>query len=194
VRFWRRYRIVLAVGGALFLGLSAGLSAVAGRRWQLRVRSGAYDPLIHEAALRHGLAPGLVKAVIWKESRFRPYTIGRAKEVGLMQITAGAVTDWHDWSGGAMPTRHMCFDPGLNIEIGTWYLARAMRTWQEYRSADILALAEYNAGGSRARRWAPANPQQELQLTAVRLSSTRDYITQVRRKWYDLEQKRLSHG
>lgn len=189
-----RHGVVLIVGGAVVVGLAAALSAVARHHWQWRARTDAYDPLIREAALRHGIAPGLVKAIVWKESRFRPYTVGRAKEVGLMQITAGAVADWHDWSGGAMPTRHMCFDPGLNIEIGTWYLARAMRTWQQHRSADILALAEYNAGGSRARRWAPADPQQELAIAAVRLSSTRDYISQVRRKWHDFEQKRLSHG
>jgi soluble lytic murein transglycosylase len=176
-----------AVGGALLLGLLAALLAQAGRTWRWRARSGAYDRLIREAALRHGLAPGLVKAVVWKESRFRPYTVGRAKEVGLMQITAGAVTDWRVWSGAARPSRHQCFDPGLNIEIGTWYLARAMRAWQAYRSADILALAEYNAGGSRARRWAPTQPQVELPVTAVSLSSTRDYISQVRRRWHDFE-------
>jgi soluble lytic murein transglycosylase len=186
--------MLLALGGAVLLGVVVALSMVASRYWQLRARTDSYDRLIREAALRHGIAPGLVKAVIWKESRFQPYTVGRAKEVGLMQITAGAVTDWQAWSGGAMPTRHMCFDPGQNIEIGTWYLARAMRTWRQYRSADVLALAEYNAGGSRARRWAPTNPQQELEIAAVRLSSTRDYISQVRRKWYDFEQKRLSHG
>lgn len=189
-----RHGVVLAVGGAVFLGLIAALVAVVGRRWQVRARTDSYDPLIREAALRHGIAPGLVKAIVWKESRFRPYTVGRAAEVGLMQITAGAVKDWHDWSGGAMPNRSMCFDPGLNIEIGTWYLARAMRTWRQYRSADILALAEYNAGGTNARRWAPTNPQQEVQVTDIRFSSTRDYIGQVRRKWHDFEQKRLSNG
>jgi soluble lytic murein transglycosylase len=184
-----RHGVVLAVGGAVLIGLLAALSALAGRRWQLRVRTDAYDLLIREAALRHGIAPGLVKAVIWKESRFRPYTVGRAKEMGLMQITEGAMQDWHTWAGGAAPTPARCFDPGLNIEIGTWYLARAMRTWQQYRSADTLALAEYNAGGTRARRWAPTNPQQELKIANVSVSSTRDYISQVRRKWHDFEQK-----
>ncbi len=187
MRRWGRHGVVWVSGGALLLGLAAALLAVAVRHWRERVRTHAYDSLIRDASLRHGIAPGLVKAVIWKESRFRPYTVGRAKEVGLMQITSGAVTDWHEWAGGALPSRSQCFDPGLNIEIGSWYLARAMRTWQHYRSADILALAEYNAGGSRARRWAPTNPQVELEVTAVSLSSTRDYIRQVRHKWHEFE-------
>jgi soluble lytic murein transglycosylase len=181
--------VLLGVGGAVLIGLLAAVTALAVRQWRLHARTDAYDRLIREAALRHGIAPGLVKAIIWKESRFRPYIVGRAKEVGLMQITPGAVTDWHAWSGSAMPTPHMRFDPGLNIEIGTWYLARAMRTWQQYHSADILALAEYNAGGTRARDWAPTNPQQEVQLSDIRFSSTRDYIGQVGRKWHDFEQK-----
>jgi hypothetical protein len=119
-----RHGLVRALGGAVVLGLVAVLLTGVGYRWQLRARSDAYDRLIREASLRHGIAPGLVKAIIWRESRFRPYTVGRAQEVGLMQITAGAVSDWHDWSGGIMPSRSMCFDPGLNIEIGTWYMAR----------------------------------------------------------------------
>ena len=190
---WRSNGVWLAVAVALFLLLGAP-ATLALRGWRVQARAAAYEGLIREAALRHGIAPSLVKAVIWKESRFRPYCVGRAQEMGLMQITAGAVSDWHDACGTALPNRGLCFDPGLNIEIGTWYLARAMRAWRSYRSADLLAIAEYNAGGSRARRWAPANPQQELAVSSVSLSSTRDYIAQVKRKWHDFERTRSSDG
>ena len=194
MRLPTRKGVLLAGGAVALLGLLGTLVAVLVYRWQLQARTNAYDVVIRQAALRHGIAPGLVKAIIWKESRFRPYTVGRAQEIGLMQITAGAVKDWHEWAGGALPSPTVCFDPGLNVEIGTWYLARAMRAWQHYRSADILALAEYNAGGTRARRWAPADPQQEVDISAVRLPSTQDYITQVRAKWHDFEQKQPSDG
>lgn len=183
--------VLVAVG---LLTLAGGVLLVGCHRWQLHVRSAAYDPLIRQAALRHGVPPSLVKAVIWKESRYRARCVGRAHEMGLMQITPGAVSDWCVASGLPRPSRAACFDPSLNIEIGTWYLARALRTWKQYRSADILALAEYNAGGTRARSWAPANPQVELTTADVRLPSTRDYIAQVRRKWHDLERTQSTRG
>lgn len=186
--------VMAAAVAAVLTGVTAGGGALAWRRWRLQNRASSYDRLIREAAARHGLAPELVLAVVWKESRFQPFCVGRAGEVGLMQITAGAVQDWWAACGGTLPNRAMCFDPGLNVEIGTWYLARAMRTWKHHRSADILALAEYNAGGTRARRWAPTNPQQEVAVSDVSVSSTRDYIRQVKRKWHDFERTRYTRG
>lgn len=187
-------RVTLVLAAVALLVIAGGASVLGCRRWRVHVRSAAYDPLIRQAALRHGISPSLVKAVIWKESRYRARCVGRAQEMGLMQVTPGAVTDWCTATGRPRPSRAACFDPSLNIEIGTWYLARALRTWKQYRSADVLALAEYNAGGTRARSWAPANPQVEVTTADVRLPSTRDYIAQVRRKWHDFERSQPARG
>ncbi|NLF16930.1 MAG: lytic transglycosylase domain-containing protein [Lentisphaerae bacterium] len=187
-----RQAVVLAAIAAALLCLAALPGSLTWRRWRQHARAESFDDLIETTARRHGLAPALVKAVVWKESRFQIFCVGRANEIGLMQITEGAVKDWSDARGIAPPSRCLCFDPGLNLEIGTWYLARAMRTWKDYRSADVLALAEYNAGGSRARAWAPANPQQELAVSQVSFSSTRHYIVEIKSKWHDFEQARQS--
>ena len=40
-----------------------------------------YDDLIAEYAHEYGVDPLLIKAVIWKESRFRPQKIGKNGEV-----------------------------------------------------------------------------------------------------------------
>ena len=69
-----------------------------------------------------------------------------------------------------------------------------MQHWRGYRSADILALAEYNAGGSRAKEWAPKDPQQEVRLEDIRFSSTREYIKTIRKKWHEYEKERSSRG
>jgi len=187
-------RILLALAAVAVLVTASGAGFMGWHYWQKRVRSTAYDSLICQTAWRHGVAPSLVKAVIWQESRFHAHSVGRAKEMGLMQITEGAVIDWRQAFGRPMPSRVMCFDPSLNIEIGTWYLARAMRNWRQYRSADILALTEYNAGRTRARDAAPPNPQTEVTIAAVRVPSTRGYIVQVRRKWHDFERAQHSRG
>ncbi len=114
-----------------------------------------YDTLIGEAARQHGVDPTLVKAVIWRESRFRPDKEGSAGERGLMQITGPAASEWaKSERGGALLPQDL-FDPKTNIQAGAWLLGRALRRWQDQVTDNPVpfALAEYNAGQSRVRRW-----------------------------------------
>ena len=54
-----------------------------------------YDAIIKEMAGRRGLDPMVVKAVVWRESRFRPNgKVGLDGERGLMQITDAAAREW----------------------------------------------------------------------------------------------------
>ena len=114
-----------------------------------------YDSLISEASLQHHVDPTLVKAVIWRESRFRPDKEGSANERGLMQITGAAAEEWAKSERGHSILPQDLFDPRTNIQAGTWLLARALRRWQEQGTDNPVpfALAEYNAGQSRVRRW-----------------------------------------
>ncbi|MBV9126667.1 MAG: lytic transglycosylase domain-containing protein [Verrucomicrobia bacterium] len=117
-----------------------------------------FDQLITDAARRQSVDPLLIKAVIWRESRFQPEKEGNAGERGLMQITSAAAAEWaKSERGGALLPQDL-FDPRTNIEAGTWLLARALRRWQA-QSVDNpvpFALAEYNAGRSRVQRWVAA--------------------------------------
>jgi soluble lytic murein transglycosylase len=155
---------------------------------RLRLDPSRYDDVIRECASRHGVSACFVKAVIWKESRFLSDTVGGKGEVGLMQITRGAVVEWAEAQGRPVPVRGLWFDPRLNIEVGTWYLARAMNRWRGYESMEVLALSQYNAGQSRAERWAPDNPGHELPVEGVTFPSTRAYITRILKKTRDYEQ------
>ena len=116
-------------------------------------RYAQFDDLIRETAETHGIDPMLVKAVVWRETRFRPDMVGRDGERGLMQVTEGAAEDWAGAEGieGFRPTD--LFDPKTNLEVGTWYLARALERWREKDNPIPFALAEYNAGRTRVNRW-----------------------------------------
>jgi soluble lytic murein transglycosylase len=96
----------------------------------------------------------LVKAVIWRESRFDPNKFGGAGERGLMQVSEIAAQEWA--AEKRLPNFRVeeLFDPKTNLEAGAWYLRRAMSHWQTQRDPTPFALAEYNAGASRAQRWA----------------------------------------
>ena len=147
------------------------------------------EPLIVAAADKHGIPPSLGMAIIWKESRFRVSRVGKAGEIGLMQIMPGAVDEWLSGTGQKQrPSRKELFQPEVNLEIGMWYLGWCGRHWANYASAEILQIAEYNAGYSRVFQWKPKNPQDALPLEQITISSTRDYVRQVleKRKHYDL--------
>ena len=138
-----------------------------------------YDKIILEAAQRNQVDPRLLKAVIWRESRFDPMTEGKAGEVGLMQIMPDlAVVDWAKAKGKDVPFRAALFDPELNIEIGSWYLGRAIRRWNKYRDCYVLALCEYNAGLTRANKWKPADPDADVRKR-ITISSTRSYVNDI---------------
>jgi soluble lytic murein transglycosylase len=115
-----------------------------------------YDPLIVSAALRHNVDPSLVKAVIWQESRFRPDATGGAGERGLMQVTEIAAQDWVNANQITNFTPTDLFDPATNLEVGVWFLGRAMRRHADKDDPRPFALAEFNAGASRVNRWMAA--------------------------------------
>lgn len=141
-----------------------------------------YDRLILTEAAAHGLPPTLVASVIWKESRFDPRALGAAQEIGLMQITDGAVRDWAQAHAQPLPEPHALWDPAWNIRIGTWYLARAAWHWRQSGCRDPLpmALAEYNAGRLRARAWIDVGGVRADEFVeAIDFPGTRRYVEDI---------------
>ena len=129
--------LILLLVSALALlaayGAWKGLAAI--RKYT--ASSQKYDTLILEISERHGVDPCLIKAVIWRESGFRPYARGTSGEIGLMQIMPDkAVSDWARKHRRPDPPKGSLFTPRLNIEIGTWYLSRALRRWNSYKDAE----------------------------------------------------------
>jgi soluble lytic murein transglycosylase len=167
--------------------------------WQ---RYHRYDGLITSISRRRSLDPMLVKALIWRESRFHPDKRGASGERGLMQVGPAAASEWARAEQPAGVTPDDLLDPQTNIEAGTWLLARALHRWQESTNDPVpFALAEYNAGHSRVERWAADaegkehdSPQTGGQLkgadltTEIKIPSTRKYVETVegRLKFYQL--------
>ena len=148
-------------------------------------RSSRYDRLIVLAARRNNVDPRLIKAVIWKESRFDKRARGLKGEVGLMQIMPDlAAADWAKAKGFRSPSRGALFDPELNIEVGSWYLGRALHKWRAYREQITLALCEYNAGAKRANLWKPADPAGSMK-GRIAIPSTKEYVSDIMKKYED---------
>ena len=154
---------------------------------EYRASQHAYDEIILEASARNGVDPNLVKAVIWRESRFRPYVRGSSGEIGLMQIMPDkAAVDWAKQNNQPLPSRGALFTPRLNIEIGSWYLANAMRRWSKYKDRLVLALCEYNAGITRASAWKPVDREGDVR-SRITISSTLSYVNSILAKYEEYQ-------
>ena len=112
-----------------------------------------FDPLIVKVAREYDLDPRLIKAVVWRESRFQADMIGRNGERGLMQVSEVAARDWAAAKGLPALRPEEMLVPELNLEVGTWYLSKAVQRWNGEDDAVPFGLAEYNAGKSRVDRW-----------------------------------------
>src|SRR5512144_2060024 len=62
--------------------------------WYERHQENRYDTQISRVAQRYGIDPALVKAVVWRESKFNPKVRGRVGEIGLMQIRPLTAQEW----------------------------------------------------------------------------------------------------
>ncbi len=170
--------VALAMLGAVFV-----LYQTVDDLRDLAVDDDIFGREIARAAAFHGLDPLLVRAVVFQESRFNPGARGGKGEIGLMQLwPRGAVADWARVHRVEPPNEAELFDVGRNLDIGCWFLARGMRRWSDYRCGTELALAQYNAGESRAERWKPASPEGEV-VSAITIESTRHYVGRIMKRY-----------
>jgi len=152
------FKLVLCVmlalaAGFAYLALVSGDPFYTFYEWMSPARFQQYDRLIRTVAVEHHLDPMLVKAVVWRESRFDPRKYGSHGERGLMQVTEKAANEWARENRINNFHVDQLFDPRTNLEAGTWYLQRAVGHWKHESDPLPFALAEYNAGASRVDRW-----------------------------------------
>src|SRR5262249_49860593 len=87
--------VLLAMSAALvYLALKSGVPLYTFYVWMRLARFHQYDRLIRSVALEHHLDSMLVKAAVWRESRFDPKKRGSHGERGLMQVTERAANEW----------------------------------------------------------------------------------------------------
>lgn len=120
-----------------------------------------YRNLVVDAAVRHGLPPRLLAALVELETggTWDPHVRGSSGEVGLGQILP-ATAIWISRTR-ERPVPNL-FSAEQNLDTAAWYLARI---WRHTRSEEpdeeaalLAALAEYNAGP----RWRDRAPEDAM--------------------------------
>ena len=183
--------VLLAIAAAFaYLAVKSGDPLYIFYEWMSPARLHRYDRLIRSVAFEHHLDPMLVKAVVWRESRFDSKKHGSHRERGLMQVSERAANEWARENKIAGFKPDQLFEPKTNLEAGSWYLHRAMEHWTHQSDPIPFALAEYNAGASRAQRWSGGNDAAEIPerqfLQKIDFPATRRYVESIidRYKFY----------
>ncbi len=140
-----------------------------------------YFSLIDERCRKKALDPMLVAGLINQESYFVSNAKSGAGAIGLMQIMPGT---------GKMIARKLkdrkfkvenLFNIETNLTYGIYYFSGLM---EEFDGKAEYALAGYNAGPGRARRWAIASSGDvDIFVEDIPFDETRDYVKKVTAKY-----------
>src|SRR5687768_16756612 len=124
-----------------------------------------FDALIARQAAIYRVDPDLVWSIIYEETYFSPWKIGRDGEIGLMQVTPTVGREWATATGMRELERTMATDPHSylrdpehNIQVGCWYLEKIREQFQDTPDVEARVIAAYNAGPSRAVEWGRTHP------------------------------------
>jgi soluble lytic murein transglycosylase len=172
--------VLRALGYLFFILVFLALAGGAGYLyWKTQQpQKSVYDPIIVSVARSEGVDPFLIRALIWRESRFDPLTHGGADEHGLMQIRPDVGVIWAKAHNVEDFTSDKLYDPETNIRVGTWYLNRSLKRYSQTDDPVTFALAEYNAGHSNAEKW--IDPLAPTSHTAffdrITFPTTRKYV------------------
>lgn len=158
-----------------------------------------YDGLIARQANIYRLDPDLVWSIIYEETYFSPWKIGKDGEIGLMQVTPGVGRDWAAETGMRELERQMASepssllrDPERNVQIGCWYLEKFYEQYRDTPGAEARMIAAYNAGPSRAAEWSrPAEGGKALSgeefIQRINIPSTRAYVISILERYRKLK-------
>ena len=158
-----------------------------------------YDALITQQAAIYSVDPDLIWSIIYEETYFSPWKLGKDGEIGLMQVTPTVGREWASKTGMRDLERQLATDPQSylkdpehNIQIGCWYLEKIREQFRGNPDAEARMVAAYNAGPSRAVEWNEVGENQEPLTAAefiqrIDIPSTRAYVMSIMQRYQQIK-------
>jgi soluble lytic murein transglycosylase-like protein len=137
-----------------------------------------YREAVLRAAVRRGVDPRLVLAIMRQESGFRPRAKSQAAARGLLQLTIDTATKYAPRAGLNNLQDIELYRPETNILVGSEYLSDLMRLFPDQPEA---VIASYNGGEDNVTRWIARARQKDAGVFAaeVGFTETKDYVFKV---------------
>ena len=138
----------------------------------------SYAERIHENAVKQELNPAIVFGLVRRESAFNEKAHSPTGARGLMQIMPRTgrqiARDFNErWRGS-----NSLYNPVKNIKYGSYYYQKLLK---KFDGNYALALAAYNAGPHRVKKWLPKTEAipADIWIETIPFKETRDYVTTV---------------
>ncbi len=137
----------------------------------------SYSDKIHQNAELQNLNPVILYGLIRRESAFNKDAHSPVGARGLMQIMPGTgrqiAKDLNEsWAG-----KNSLYDPVKNLQYGSYYYQKLLNQFDGHYA---LALAAYNAGPHRVKKWLPSETiPADVWIETIPFRETRDYVTSV---------------
>lgn len=172
-----RPRLVLIIIGVLLLTFLVD-------QWRRAHLESSQDKNILNAARKYRVDPALIKAVVWRESRFDTHARGRKGEVGLMQIMEITGLEWAGAQRVPLFSKYLLLDGAKNIDCGSWYLGKLLARYPATDNPVPYALADYNAGRGNVLKWMKGSAATNSTgfVEQIPFPSTRDYARSVMKR------------
>ena len=138
----------------------------------------SYTDKIHENSEHNNLNPVIVYGLIRRESAFNEKATSPTGARGLMQIMPRTGRDIarrlnERWGG-----KNSLYNPVTNIKYGSYYYQKLLTQFDGHYA---LALAAYNAGPERVKKWLPEDKSipADIWIETIPYRETRDYVASV---------------
>lgn len=134
-----------------------------------------YDDIIDRYSTEYNVDRSLVKAVIFKESRFKETAVSSKGAIGLMQLMPSTAL----WLMNKLKIEDYKIESAdNNIRLGTYYLSYLMNLMD---SDEEHALLAYNAGPENAKRWVNSEGYSKEDMdNYVDFNETRKYVREIK--------------
>ncbi|MGY8959002.1 MAG: lytic transglycosylase domain-containing protein [Alphaproteobacteria bacterium] len=131
-----------------------------------------------------GPSPEIIHAIVRQESAFDPKAVSHAGARGLMQLMPATARAVARTLKIRHSTRRLTSDPRHNVNLGASYINGLI---EDFDGSLVLALAAYNAGPHRVRRWLRENgdprrfdtPDAIDWIEQIPFKETRNYVQRV---------------
>jgi soluble lytic murein transglycosylase len=145
--------------------------------YTLRFPLASQDGVVPQAE-QAGIDPAWAYGILRQESAWMSDAQSGADARGLMQLLPSTAADVARRNGLPWDGGDSLYDPTVNIELGTRYLAQMAG---RFDGAPWLASAAYNAGAGRVNQWLDARGTlpPDLFVATIPFKETREYVARV---------------
>lgn len=115
-------------------------------------------------------------AIARQESAFMPDAKSPVGAYGLMQLMPATARSMARRTGVKLRYNRELTDPSLNIKLGSEYLGRMLRRYENNR---IFASAAYNAGPANVDKWLNPELALDVWIETIPFTETRNYVKNI---------------